>query len=141
MMKVNPYLNFDGNTEEAFNFYKNVFGGEFTQLVRFKDMPMEGVAIPKEAENQIMHAGLPIGDQVLMASDAPESMGFKVNFGNSIYISLHPDSKAEADRLYNALSAGGEIEMEIGDQAWGDYFGSFKDKFGIAWMINYHKEK
>jgi PhnB protein len=137
MTKLNPYLNFAGNTEEAFNFYKSVFGGEFSSLVRFKDMPMEGVKIPKEDENKIMHISLPIGNDMLMATDAPESMGFKVNFGNNSYISVHPDSKEEADRIFNALSAGGTIEMPIADQPWGDYYGSFKDKFGVQWMVNY----
>src|SRR5919106_1535992 len=141
MTKLNPYLNFAGNTEEAFNFYKSVFGGEFSSLVRFKDMPMEGVKIPKEDENKIMHISLPIGNDMLMATDAPESMGFKVNFGNNSYISVHPDSKEEADRIFNALSAGGTIELPIPDQPWGDYYGSFKDKFGVQWMVNYSYPK
>ncbi|OGY26114.1 MAG: glyoxalase [Candidatus Woykebacteria bacterium RBG_16_44_10] len=137
MVKINTYLNFAGNAEEAFNFYKSIFGGEFTSVVRFKDMPMEGTKVPKEDENQIMHIGLPIGKDVLMASDAPESMGFKVNFGNNSYISIHPDSKEEADRIFKALSSGGTIEMAIADQPWGDYWGSFKDKFGVLWMVDY----
>ncbi|HXH21360.1 MAG TPA: VOC family protein [Dehalococcoidia bacterium] len=137
MTRLNPYLNFPGNAEEAFNFYKSVFGGEFSALVRFKDMPMEGASVSPADENKILHIGLPIGDNVLMASDAPEGMGPKVNFGNHAYISVHPDSRAEADRIFNALSAGGEIEMPIGDQAWGDYYGSFKDRFGVQWMVNY----
>ncbi len=137
MIKLNPYLNFAGNTEEAFNFYKSVFGGEFSAVVRFKDMPMEGVNLPKEDENKIMHISLPIGNDVLMASDAPESMGFTVHFGNNAYISIHPDSKEEADRIFTALSEGGQIEMPIADQMWGDYYGSLKDKFGVQWMVNY----
>ena len=142
MTKLNTYLNFAGNTEEAFNFYKYVFGGEFTSLVRFKDMPMEGVNIPKEDENKIMHIGLPIGkDNVLMATDILESLGQKLIQGNNIYISVHPESKEEADRIFNALSAGGTIEMPIANQPWGDYYGSFKDKFGVQWMVNYHEEK
>ncbi len=137
MIKLNPYLNFAGNTEEALNFYKSVFGGEFSAVVRFKDMPMEGVNLPKEDENKIMHISLPIGNDVLMASDAPESMGFTVHFGNNAYISIHPDSKEEADRIFTALSEGGQIEMPIADQMWGDYYGSLKDKFGVQWMVNY----
>jgi PhnB protein len=137
MTKINTYLNFAGNTEEAFNFYKSLFGGEFSAVVRFKDMPMEDVKICKEDENKIMHIGLPIGNDVLMASDAPESMGFKVNFGNNSYISVTPDSKEEADRIFNALSEGGTIEMPIANQPWGDYFGSLKDKFGVQWMVDY----
>src|SRR3989344_6753033 len=138
-MKVNPYLNFPGNSEEAMKFYESVFGGKLTKIIRFKDMPMQGQKIPKGCEDMIMHVGLPIGEQMLMATDAPKEMGFDVNFGNHLHISLSPVSKDEADRLFEALSVGGEIEMPIGDQAWGDYFGSFKDKFGVGWMINYHE--
>src|ERR687892_509297 len=105
MTKLNTYLNFAGNTEEAFNFYKSVFGGEFTSIVRFKDMPIEGMNIPEEDQNKIMHIALPIGEDVLMASDAPESMGFKVAFGNNSYISVHPESKVEADTIFNACTA------------------------------------
>ena len=138
MGTVSIYLNFDGATEEAFKFYKSVFGGEFTSVVRFKDMPMQGVSIPKEDENKIMHIGLPIGaDQVLMATDTLASLGQKLTQGNNVYISVHPESKAEAARIFNALSAAGTMEMPIADQPWGDYYGSFKDKFGVQWMVNY----
>src|SRR5919106_2443269 len=123
MTKLNTYLNFAGNTEEAFNFYKSIFGGEFTSVVRFKDMPMQGVNIPREDENKIMHIGLPIGkDNVLMATDALESLGQKLVQGNNYYINISPDSKAEADRIFNALSKGGTVEMHIADQPWGDYY-------------------
>ncbi len=139
---INVYVNFAGNTEEAFNFYRSVFGGEFTRVVRFKDMPMEGVTIPKADENRIMHIGLPIGkDNVLMASDALESLGQKLTQGNNFYISVHPESKEEADRIFNALSAGGTVEMPMADQPWGDYYGSLEDKFGVRWMVNYHQEE
>ncbi len=142
MTKLNTYLNFAGNTEEAFNFYKSVFGGEFSSVVRFKDMPVEGFNIPKEDENKIMHIGLPIGKgDVLMASDTLESLGQRLTQGNNAHISVHPESKEEADRLFNALSAGGEVEMPIADQAWGDYYGSFRDKFGVQWMVNYTPPK
>ncbi len=108
-------------------------------IIRFKDMPMEGVAIPKSDENKIMHISLPIGkDIALMASDTLPSLGQNLVKGNNVNISLHPDSKAEADRIFNALSDAGQIEMPMADQPWGDYFGSFEDKFGIHWMINYH---
>ncbi|TSC75304.1 MAG: PhnB protein [Parcubacteria group bacterium Gr01-1014_30] len=140
-MKLNTYLNFAGNTEEAFNFYKSVFGGDLTPIVRFRDVPTEGVNIPKEDENKIMHVGLPIGGQMLMGTDALESLGQKLVLGNNSYISIHPDSKEEADRIFSALSEGGTIEMPIADQVWGDYYGSFKDKFGVQWMVNYHEEK
>lgn len=142
MTKLNTYLNFAGNAEEAFNFYKSVFGGGFSSVVRFKDMPMEGVKIPKKDENKIMHIGLPIGnDNVLMASDTLESLGQKLIQGNNTYISVHPDSKAEADRIFHALSADGTIEMQIADQPWGDYYGAFKDRFGVQWMVNYSYPK
>ncbi len=142
MVKLNPYLNFAGNAEEAFKFYKSVFGGELTQIVRFKDMPMPGVNIPKADEAKVMHVGLQIGkDQTLMASDTLESLGQKLAPGNNVYISVHPDSKEEATRIFNALSAGGIIEMAIADQPWGDYWGNFKDKFGVQWMVNYSYPK
>lgn len=138
MPKVNVYLNFAGNTEEAFNFYKSVFGGEFSSVIRFKDMPMEGVAIPQEDQNGLMHIGLPLGDgHMLMATDTLASLGQKLVQGNNVYISIHPESKEEANRVFNALSAGVKIEMPISDQIWGDYYGSFADKFGVQWMVNY----
>lgn len=141
---VNPYLNFNGNTEEAFNFYKSVFGGEFLAIMRFSDNPGCG-EIPEAEKGKIMHIALPIGKgTVLMATDALESMGQKLTFGNNFYISLAPESKEEAERLFNGLSAGGKIEMPLQDMFWGDYFGTFADKFGVQWMINYgssdHKE-
>lgn len=136
-MKLSPYLNFAGNAEEAFEFYKSAFGGDFTSVVRFKDMPMEGVTIPAADLNKIMHISLQIGDEFLMASDALESLGQNLTVGNNNYISIAPDSKEEASRLYEALSPGGAVEMAMGDQPWGAYFGSFKDRFGVQWMINY----
>ena len=137
MIKLNPYLNFAGQAEAAFTLYKTAFGGTFSSIVRFKDMPMEGVKIPKEDEDKIMHMALPVGNDILMGSDAPESMGFKVVPGNAAYIMIGVDSKAEADRIFAALSAGGSVEMPLADQPWGDYYGSLKDKFGILWMISY----
>jgi PhnB protein len=139
MAAINPYLNFNGNTEEAFNFYKSVFGGEFLAVMRFKDT--EACAnIPESDKEGIMHIALPIGNgNVLMATDALESMGQKLTFGNNIHISLSPESKEEADRLFNGLSAGGKIEMPLQDMFWGAYFGSFADKFGVQWMVNYDK--
>jgi PhnB protein len=111
-------------------------------VVRFKDMPIPGMKIPKEDENKIMHIGLPVGpDSVLMASDTLESLGQKLIQGNNVYISVHPDSKAEADRIFKALSAGGKVEMAIADQPWGDYYGSFTDRFGVLWMVNYSYPK
>ena len=138
MLKLQPYLNFPGNAKEALEFYRSVFGGEFSSEVSFGDMPMEGVSIPPEDEGKMMHISLPIGeDNVLMASDTLESLGQQTVQGNSVYISVHPDSREEADTIFNGLSQGADIEMPIGDQIWGDYFGSLKDKFGVGWMINY----
>ncbi len=137
MTKLNTYLNFPGNTEEAFKFYKSVFGGEFSSVVRFKDMPMGETKLSEVDANKIMHIGLAIGQDMLMATDALESMGFKVSQGDNSYIMVQVDSKAEADRVFNALSAGGKVEMAMADQPWGDYYGSFWDKFGIGWMVDY----
>ncbi|MCE3254841.1 MAG: PhnB protein [Rickettsiaceae bacterium] len=139
MARTSTYLNFPRNTEEAFNFYKSVFGGEFIgQVARFSDMPKnEGCPVAKGDENLIMHIELAIvGGHVLMGTDAPESMGFEVNFGNNIYINLEPDTREETDKLFKALSAGGKIEMELQDMFWGAYFGSCIDKFGVRWMFN-----
>jgi PhnB protein len=137
MPSLNPYLNFAGNTEEAFNFYKSVFGGEFLTVMRFKDSAETANVLDTE-KNKIMHIALPIGKgNVLMATDALESMGQKLNAGNNFYISIQPDSKEEADRLFKGLSAGGKVEMPMQDMFWGAYYGSFRDKFGVQWMINY----
>jgi PhnB protein len=141
MARVNTYLNFPRNTEEAFNFYKSVFGGEFTSggIARFKDIPPTdgALAIADADKNLVMHIELPIvGGHVIMGTDAPESMGFKLNFGNNVHISLEPDSKAETKKLFDALSAGGKVTMELQDMFWGAYFGSCTDKFGVQWMFN-----
>lgn len=140
---TSTYLNFQRNTEEAFNFYKSVFGGDFVdgKINRFKDIPPQAgmPPIPEEDQNLVMHVALPIlGGHLLMGTDAPESMGFKVIQGNNVYITLHPDSRAEADTLFNKLSVGGTIEMPMQDMFWGDYFGSFADKFGTKWMISHN---
>jgi PhnB protein len=136
--KLHSYLNFAGNAQEAFDFYKSVFGGEFSSLVRFKDFRMEGVAISEDDEDKVMHIALPIGDDnVLMASDVLGSLGQQLVQGNNVYVSVHPTSREEADRIFNALSDGAEIEMPIADQVWGDYYGSLKDRFGVQWMVNH----
>jgi PhnB protein len=138
MTRLHSYLNFAGNAEEAFNFYRSVFGGEFSSVARFKDFPMEGVSIPEEDQDKIMHVALPIGeDDILMASDTLQSLGQELVQGNDVYVSVHPTSKEEADRIFNALSEGAGIEMPIADQAWGGYYGALKDKFGVMWMVNY----
>lgn len=139
MIKVNSYLNFAGNAEEAFTFYKDVFGGDLSSAVRFRDMPIEGVEIPEADQDKMAHISLPLSeDCVLMASDALESLGRTIVQGNNVYVSVHPDSREEADRIFDALSQGADIEMPIADQIWGDYYGSLKDKFGICWMVNHH---
>ena len=142
MATINPYLNFKGNTEEAFNFYKSVFGGEFATVMRFGDVSQtEGCEEMKVAEsdlNKIMHIALPIGKgDVLMATDALESMGQKLIEGNNFSISIGADSKEEAEKLFNGLAEGGKVEMPLGDTFWGAYFGMLQDKFGVRWMINY----
>ena len=141
MISVNPYLNFNGNTEEVFNFYKSVFGGEFLSLIRFKDIPDYG-KMPEVDKNKLMHIALPLGNGIdLMASDTLESMGQKHIAGNNFSIALHTESKEEADRLFNALSEGGNVELPINDVPWGAYFGMLNDKFGIKWMVNYAAKK
>jgi PhnB protein len=141
MTAVSPYLNFNGNTEEAFNFYKSVFGGEFLTVMRFKDNPQCGEMNDADKE-QIMHIALPLGGgTVLMGTDSLESLGQKLTFGNNFYICLSPDSKEDADKLFNGLSAGGKVEVPIQDMFWGAYWGSFTDKFGVQWMINYDQNK
>lgn len=140
MAKVSTYLNFPRNTEEAFNFYKSVFGTEFIgELQRMGSVPtMEGQPpLAEEDKNLVMHVALPIlGGHVLMGTDAPESMGFKVNMGNNVYINLEPDTRAETDKLFAALSEGGKVETPLQEMFWGDYFGSLTDKFGVQWMFN-----
>ncbi|MDB5226347.1 MAG: hypothetical protein JWN78_540 [Bacteroidota bacterium] len=137
MALINPHINFNGNAEEAFNFYKSVFGGEFAKIVRFKDMSSSEHPISANEANKIMHIALPIGKNILMANDVPEFMG-KVNENeNRSKISVSAESREEADKLFSGLSAGGNIEMPIGDSPWGSYFGMFRDKFGIEWMVDF----
>lgn len=146
MSRTSTYLNFPRNTEEAFNFYKSVFGGEFCGggVARFSDIPVSD-DMPPLAENDknlIMHIELKItGGHILMGTDAPESMGFKVNFGNNISINLEPDTREETVKLFNALSAGGKVTIELQDMFWGAYFGSCTDKFGVQWMFNCPENK
>lgn len=141
MAKMNPYLNFDGTAEAAFTFYKSVFGGEFPAIHKIGEAP--GTEnLPADEKNRVMHISLPIdAHTTLMGSDTMPSMGQKLVEGNNVHISLHPESREEADRLFNGLSAGGTIEMPIADMFWGAYYGSFKDKFGIQWMVNYDAQQ
>ncbi len=140
MSRVSTYLNFKNSTEEAFNFYKSVFGGEFEGgIFRFAAVPAtEGSPVLSEADkNLVMHVSLPIlGGHVLMGTDAPESMGFHVQQGNTVYINLEPDTREETKQLFDALSDGGVVEMPLQDMFWGSYYGSCKDKFGVQWMFN-----
>ena len=136
MATINTYLNFNGNTEEAFNFYKSVFGGEFRTLQRLKDTP-EADKIALKEQEKIMHVALPIGGNLLMGTDVLESMP-KVIFGTNSSISIDAASEEEANRLFNGLSTGGKIEMPLEKMFWGAYFGFFTDKFGVQWMVNYN---
>jgi PhnB protein len=137
MAQINPYLNYNGNAEEAFNFYKSVFGGEFTKVMRFKDLPNPEFPMGENEGEKIMYIALPIGKNVLMANDVPEFMGKTNENENRSKISISTQSKEEADQLFHGLSAGGQIEMPIADSPWGSYFGMFRDKYGIEWMVDF----
>lgn len=146
MARVSTYLNFPHHTEEAFNFYKSIFGGEFggDGFNRFSDIPpVDGQPpVNEEAKNLVMHVELPIlGGHMLMGTDAPESMGFKVNPGNNVHINLEPDTRSETKRLFEALSAGGKVTMDLQDMFWGAYYGSCTDKFGVQWMFNCNEKQ
>ncbi len=136
MASLAPYLNFNGNCEEAMTFYAAAFDAEMTMMMRFKEMPMEGMVVPKEHENLIIHASFLVGSGPIMASDVMPGSSNPLVVGNNNYISIAPDSRGHADHLFRALSAGGTVEMAMHDAEWGDYFGSFKDKFDVHWMIN-----
>jgi PhnB protein len=137
MAIINPHINFNGNAEEAFNFYKSVFGGEFAKIIRFKDLASAEFPVAENEANKIMHIALPIGKSVLMANDVPEMLGRTNENENRSKIVISAESKEEADKLFNGLSAGGQIEMPIADSPWGSYFGMFRDKYGIEWMVDY----
>ena len=137
MALINPHINFNGNAEEAFNFYKSVFGGTFTRIVRFKDLGSTEHPIAEHEANKIMHIALPIGPTSLMGNDVPEFMGQTNERENRSKIAITTESREEADKLFNGLSDGGEVEMPIGDSPWGSYFGMFRDKYGIEWMIDF----
>jgi len=141
MARINPHINFNGNAEEAFNFYKSVFGGEFNSIKRFKDLTFPGFTIPEEEADKIMHISLPIGKNLLIANDVPQSMGRVSENENRSKISISAESKAEADKLFSGLSSGGEIEYPIGDSPWGSYFGAFRDKYGIEWIVEFDQNQ
>ena len=137
MAQINPHINFNGNAEEAFTFYKSVFGGEFAKIMRFKDLSSPENPFAENEANKIMHIALPIGNNILMANDVPESMGRTNENENRSKISISAESKEEADKLFSGLSAGGQIEMPISDSPWGSYFGMLRDKYGIEWMVDF----
>lgn len=141
MAIINPYLNFHGTAEEAFNLYKSVFGGEFASILRFRDTP-EAERVPLHERDKIMHISLPIGKgNVLMATDALESMGHNITVGTNTHISVSVDSEQEADRIFKGLSAGGKVVMSMENTFWGSYFGMLTDRFGIQWMVSYDKNQ
>ena len=137
MATINPHINFNGNAEEAFTFYKSVFGGQFTKIIRFKDLSGPEFPVTEKEANKIMHIALPVGKNILMANDVPESMGQVSENENRSKISISAESREEADKLYSGLSAGGNIEMPIADSPWGSYFGMFRDKYGIEWTVDF----
>ena len=137
MALINPHINFNGNAEEAFNFYKSVIGGEFAKIMRFKDLASTEFQVSENEANKIMHIALPIGQNILMGNDVPESMGPVNENENRSKISISAESREEANKLFSGLSSGGNIEVPIDDSPWGSYFGMFRDKFGIEWMVDF----
>lgn len=139
IMTINPWINFNGNAEEAFGFYKSVFGGEFGKIVRFKDLASADFQVPEAEAEKLMLISLPIGDQnMLMGNDVPSFLGKVNERENRSKISVSADSKEEAERLFNGLSAGGEVEGPMGDGPWGSYAGTFRDKYGIEWIVEFY---
>ena len=140
MATINPYINFNGNAEEAFNFYKSVFGGEFASVVRFKDIESPEFPVAENEADKIMRITLPIGGSTLIANDVPESMGPVNENENRSKISVYAESRAEAEKIFTGLSAGGAVEMPLGDSPWHTYFGMFRDQFGIEWTVEFDPE-
>ena len=138
MPTINPYINFNGNAEEAFTFYKSVFGGEFGPITRFKDIASAEFPVPEKEANKIMRIVLPIGNNVLIANDVPEGMGRVNEQENRSKIAVSVDSREEADRVFKGLSDGGEVEMPPSNSPWGSYFAMFRDKFGIEWTVEFN---
>lgn len=137
MAQINPYINFNGNAEEAFHFYQSVFGGEFVKVVRFKDLASPEFPVAEQEADKIMHIALPIGRNVLMGNDVPEILGRVNENENRSKIAISAASKEEAEHLFNGLTAGGQIEMPLEDSPWGSYFGMFRDKYGIEWTVDF----
>jgi PhnB protein len=140
MARLNIHLNFNGNAEEAFNFYKSVFGGEFTKISHFKDMASPEFTVAPADADKVMVIELPIGPNVLSGNDVPESMGRTNEHENRSKISVIAESREEADKIFNGLSVGGEVEMPIGESPWGTYFAMFRDKYGIEWMVEFDQK-
>ena len=142
MTTMNPWINFNGNAEEAFNFYKSVFGGEFTKVTRFKDIAGPEFPVAEKDANKLMNITLPIGNgSMLIGNDVPEFMGKVSENENRSKIYVNAESKEEAEKIFNELSAGGQVEAPIGNSAWGTYFGMFRDKYGIEWIIEFNSNK
>lgn len=137
MPSLNPYINFNGNAEEAFTFYQSVFGGEFGPIIRFKDLASAEFPVPEAEANKIMRITLPIGDSVLIANDVPSFLGPVNENENRSKIAVTADTKEEADKLFTGLSAGGTVEMPMGQSPWGTYFAMFRDKYGIEWTVEF----
>jgi PhnB protein len=137
MAMINPYINFNGNAEEAFNFYRSVFGGELLKITRFKDLSSPEFQVSEDDANKIMYIALPIGKNILIANDVPGFMGRVNENENRSKISISAESKEEADKLFNGLSQGGSVEMPIANSPWGSYFGMFRDKYGIEWTVEF----
>ncbi len=142
MATINPHVNFNGNAEEAFAFYQSVFGGTFSKVIRFKELASDAFPIPEQEYDKIMHIALPIGQgSMLMGNDVPEFMGKTNENENRSKIVITAQSREEADRLFNGLSAGGELEGPIGDSPWGSYGGCFRDKYGIEWIVDFYADQ
>ena len=137
MLQINPHINFNGNAEEAFHFYKSIFGGAFTKIIRFKDLASEEMPIPEHEADKIMHISLPIGNSVLMANDVPEFMGRTNENENRSKIVLNTNSKEEGTAFFDGLSSGGQVEMPFSESPWNTYFGMLRDKYGIEWMVEF----
>lgn len=141
MTTINPYINFNGNAEEAFTFYKSVFGGEFAGITRFKDIASAEFPVPEKEANKIMRIALPIGNNMLIANDVPEAMGRVNESENRSKIAVTAESKEEAGRIFNGLSVGGTVEMPMAESPWGTYFAMFRDKYGIEWTVEFSAAK
>ncbi|MBS7786326.1 VOC family protein [Flavobacterium sp. CYK-55] len=137
MPQLNTHINFNGNAQEAFNFYQSVFGGSFTKIIRFKDLPGLDAEVSEQEAQKIMHIALPVGDNILSGNDVPAFMGTVNELEHRSKIALRAQSRQEAEHLFKGLSQGGTIEMPLEDSPWGTYFAMFRDRFGIEWMIEY----